>query len=929
MNKCILLLIFFTITAFTDTIVPSSFYTTMAIGDDTTIEKTVTITKGNPTSAKIDIFFLTDATGSMSSFLDTVKTNSTAIIDSTSSFGDVAYGVGSYRHFRDTGFNPGYTFKIECNITKDTTIVKKAIDTLKIGGGGGAEDNLFALFKTSEIAGWRTNSTRIIVWFGDIDGRDPSYDGTGTWNDTVTLAMAIDALREENINVEAISVKTTNPGLKDQAKTIADSTNGHFYPNFDMSQIVTQIKNAIDTVFYDYNKVSLIDSGATPGVTVTIDPLEYNGVWNRSKDEIFNFDVTFTKNDTLSAYFVVNALVDGGIVASEYDTINALVQNKPPTADPVSVTNIYSWSPVIHWTYADPNGDPQVQYEVEVYDGAGGTGNQLWNPVPVTDETASSCVYAGALLTKGQTYYARVRVHDGDLWSIWAESPVILSDLIQDTTFSILENSLPGTIVGQINMMLLDSITFNLLDVVPEFILSTTGLLTVSSPAILDYETTQSYSFQVITQDTVTIGPNCDTAIVTVNVLDEIIGDLITDQGFIIDENSPSGTIVCTLALNVPDTIPVTLSLLPGAPTEFNLDLSTKILTVSNTAILDYETQQSYVLYVCAQASEAKNDTAVITITITDQDWGDLISNQSFSIIANTPAGKIIGTIPLNVPDSLDVFELPNPPFISQAFIFDNTGNGIGDSVNIIFETPMDTFVPHNTIIQWPENNTPITVPITTDNIVNMTKVCLPFVPDASAPIVTDSIGDISVNYDSLGTTVIRSARLLDKIGPLLKSAQITERFFPGPDSIVISFTEKVNTPDITGQSFILIKNKGLANEKEVVLEITDNVIDQGDQRSISLEIADLNKDAPQEGDFLKILSTGPVTDTSGNHAHLMNTPVVLKLISRPIPVDSAFYFDKDGNGVVETIHMYFRKYVSNLTILKSLIVWEEDSASA
>ncbi len=97
-----------------------------------------------------------------------------------------------------------------------------------------------------------------------------------------------------------------------------------------------------------------------------------------------------------------------------------LGSNIPPTTNPVTVTNPTSSTPTIGWTYNDANGDPQTQYEVQVWTGSGGTGTNEWNP-PVGIGTGTSVVYAGDPLVDGQTYYARVRAFDGTNWGGWSE----------------------------------------------------------------------------------------------------------------------------------------------------------------------------------------------------------------------------------------------------------------------------------------------------------------------------------------------------------------------------------------------------------------------------------------------------------------------------------------------------------------------------
>ena len=95
--------------------------------------------------------------------------------------------------------------------------------------------------------------------------------------------------------------------------------------------------------------------------------------------------------------------------------------NTPPTTNPVTITDETSNTPTINWTYNDAEADPQVQYELEVWTGPGGTGSNIWDP-PIGSGTASSMVYAGAPLVGGTTCYARVRAFDGNAWGPWSQA---------------------------------------------------------------------------------------------------------------------------------------------------------------------------------------------------------------------------------------------------------------------------------------------------------------------------------------------------------------------------------------------------------------------------------------------------------------------------------------------------------------------------
>jgi hypothetical protein len=100
--------------------------------------------------------------------------------------------------------------------------------------------------------------------------------------------------------------------------------------------------------------------------------------------------------------------------------------NTPPSTNPVYVTNTGSSTPTINWTYFDLDGNPQKRYEVEVWTGSGGTGNNIWDPQS-GQGNASAVVYAGASLMPGVEYYARVKAYDSLNWGGWSETPFIVS----------------------------------------------------------------------------------------------------------------------------------------------------------------------------------------------------------------------------------------------------------------------------------------------------------------------------------------------------------------------------------------------------------------------------------------------------------------------------------------------------------------------
>lgn len=305
--------------ALADSISPSSYATTLGVGESVTIAKTVTVNAGTPTTARVDVFFLTDATGSMFGLINSVKTSASTILANTSALGDVAFGVGEYKDLGDD-----FVYLRNQDITTNAALAQAGINTWAAGGGGDyPEANLFALEQVANNTGWRPGSKRILVWFGDAPGHDPRNGSTE--------ASATAALVAQGITVEAINLS----GLNDygQAQRIANATGGTMFSGISTANIVTVISDALAAAFANYSEVKLEAMGNLPGVGVSVAPGSYTGMYDRSIDRTFTFDVTFTGMVPGTHSFDIHALVDGGVVATESDRIT-VGEGVPPVPEP-------------------------------------------------------------------------------------------------------------------------------------------------------------------------------------------------------------------------------------------------------------------------------------------------------------------------------------------------------------------------------------------------------------------------------------------------------------------------------------------------------------------------------------------------------------------------------------------------------------------
>jgi hypothetical protein len=288
-----------------DSISPASVSATIGVGESFTVNKTVTVDSA-PT-APVDVFFLADTTGSMGSYIAAVQSSASTILSSTSGLGDVWYGVGEYKDVGDV-----YVYRLNTSITSNTVDVQSGINLWSASGGGDYPESAFyGLQQAATGAGWRTGSTRILVWFGDAPPQTTSLG--------VDETVATSALTAADIEVEAIDLF----GLNDTgaAQRIANATGGTLFSGINTASLVTTITNAIISAVNSYSTVGLDLSEVPAGVTVTYTPLSYTGSYDRSTTETFDFSVTFT-GDTAGVYdFHLYALVDKGRVAAERDMI--------------------------------------------------------------------------------------------------------------------------------------------------------------------------------------------------------------------------------------------------------------------------------------------------------------------------------------------------------------------------------------------------------------------------------------------------------------------------------------------------------------------------------------------------------------------------------------------------------------------------------
>lgn len=218
---------------------PNAVNVALTPGASTTVNKVV---HTPPIPPRPDVVFLSDTTGSMGPVIANVQANATAIMNNVlGSQPDAQFAAAEYKDF-DCSLDP-FAYRLNQAITANVADVQTGINAWATVPGSGcdtpeAQVNALYTLATDPATGFRPGSTRIIVWFGDASGHDPSGGHT--------LADAIAALQAANVKVIAIPV---NSGLADgldstgQASSVVAATGGVLLP----AATPTEVSDAILT----------------------------------------------------------------------------------------------------------------------------------------------------------------------------------------------------------------------------------------------------------------------------------------------------------------------------------------------------------------------------------------------------------------------------------------------------------------------------------------------------------------------------------------------------------------------------------------------------------------------------------------------------------------------------------------------------------
>lgn len=285
-------------------------------GTTITLTKTVTTPVIPP---KPDIVLVVDATGSMGSAINSVKAEMTSLVTAVQTAQpDAQFAVTSYRDVGDA-----YLFNVHQGLAGDAAVVQTAINGVTAGGGGDApEAQLNALYEVGSGAiGFRSGSSRIVVWFGDQPGHDPSNGHS--------LSDAIGALQSAEARVIALSVGANQLNSTGQASAIATATGGVFISGIPADGTAEAILDGLGNLPAEITASTTCD----PGLSVSFDPALPQTVTSGSQlvlTETITVAATATQGATLgcTTTFLVNGSDADHLTQSVSITVNDVT---PPT----------------------------------------------------------------------------------------------------------------------------------------------------------------------------------------------------------------------------------------------------------------------------------------------------------------------------------------------------------------------------------------------------------------------------------------------------------------------------------------------------------------------------------------------------------------------------------------------------------------------
>ena len=242
-----------------------------------------------PIPPKPDIVLLVDKTGSMGGELANVKANFSSIVSQVQAVqSDAQFAVAAYCDFGEA--DPA--FELFTDLTGDATALTTAINDVDLCDGGDApEAQLNALWEIGgggDAVSFRPDSSRIVVWYGDNPGHDPSGGHTEV--------DATQSLLEVEAKVLAISTGgADNLDGTGQATRITDATGGDLLSGVAAGDVSDAILAGLQNLDVTVAGAPTCDPGLSIGLSPAVQTVQ------SGTDAVFDETITVAPDATQGA----------------------------------------------------------------------------------------------------------------------------------------------------------------------------------------------------------------------------------------------------------------------------------------------------------------------------------------------------------------------------------------------------------------------------------------------------------------------------------------------------------------------------------------------------------------------------------------------------------------------------------------------------
>jgi hypothetical protein len=645
-------------------------------------DATFSVDENSPDGTVVGTVTATNPDGPLNYMITEGNTDDIFLIDSGS--GAITVNDGSQLDYETT---ESYTFTVEASdgmntVTAEVTVNIADVDEMIPNMPPVVEDEQRFSVNENSVKGTSVG----VITASDPDSDTLTYSITeGNLNDAFAIGKESGEITVNDsapLDYETTTSYTLTVRVSDNTDTVTVTITVNID---DVNEEIPNDPPVAEDQSFSVNEKSI--KGAFVGTIIASDPdsdaLKY-GITEGNINETFAIDSDtgeITVNDgsqlayeTADAYTLAIQISDGVNAITITVTVNINnvdIPNEPPVAEDQTFSvneNSPAGTFVGAVTAMDSDGESLI-YTI--------TEGNTENIFAIGSETGEITVSDSSQLDyeTTDTHTLTIRISDA-VETVTIIVTVNITDVdearpneppaVENQTFSVNENSPAGTSVGVVTATdsdgdpLIYTISAGNADDVFA-IHSETGAITVNDGSRLDYETTASYTLTVQVWD----GRETDSAAITITVsdVDEDIPNtppVIGDQVFSVNENSPWGTLVGSIAANDADSDRLTYSITEGnTDNAFAIDTETGDITVNDSRPLDYETETVHVFIVQVWDGRA-DDTAMVTININDvnedaPNTPPTMTDQSFSVDENSANGTVVGSVTASDSDPEDI----------------------------------------------------------------------------------------------------------------------------------------------------------------------------------------------------------------------------------------------------------------------------------